>query len=583
MTEISATGQGVVAHVMAGPGDKVGKGTVLIVTELMKMLTEHKAPADGQIVAVHVSEGDMVESETRLLTFEAGETENHRGSTTPGTDQQPLIDELSKRRRALSDAGRTKRVAKRHASGGRTARENVNDLLDDATFSEIGGHVLAAQREIHDTDQLIDRSAADGVLVGTGMINGLPVAVLVVDYTVMAGTQGWFHHKKIDRIVDIAQRRKLPLVLYPEGGGGRPNDIDAMRVSSASLDVMTFRNLARLRGVAPVIAVVHGYCFAGSAAFAAVADIIIGTRGSYIGMGGPAMIEGGGLGTFAPEEIGPASVHATNGALDIVVEDEAAGTALARRLVGMLTGHSAETAEPAGGDLRQLMPRDRRTVFDVRAAISAIADSGTMIELRSEHATAMIVMLARIGGQAVGILANDPGRMGGAIDGEAAAKAATHLRLCQDNGLAIVSLIDTPGFMVGPEADATGQFRPIGDFFAAGARLTVPLVAVVLRRAYGLGAMAMAGGSLHAADLTIAWPNGEFGAMGLEGAVRLGMRDQLAAIRDEAEREAEFQRLVDGFYDRGRALNAAAFFEFDDVIDPAETRTRIIQTIRARS
>lgn len=581
MKQISATGQGVVAHVMAGPGETVGKDTVLVVTELMKMLTEHKAPAGGRIVAVHVKEGDMVDTDTPMMTFEPGETGTDRAYQTASTTTRPSIEELSARRHALSDAGRAGRVAKRHDTGSRTARENVDDLLDDGSFSEIGGHVLAAQHEIHDRAQLIDRSAADGVIVGTGKINGRPVAVLAVDYTVMAGTQGWFHHKKVDRIVELAHRRRLPLVLYPEGGGGRPNDVDAMRISIASLDVMTFRNLAKLRGVAPVIAMVHGYCFAGSAAFAAVADVIIGTRKSYIGMGGPAMIEGGGLGTYAPEEIGPAAVHAQNGALDIVVEDEAEGTTLARQLVGLLTGHAANAVQPAAGDLQELMPRDRRTVFDIRAVISAVVDSGTAIELRAEHATAMVTMLARIDGHPIGIIANDPGRMGGAIDGAAAAKAATHLRLCQANGLPVASLIDTPGFMVGPDADATGQFRPIGDFFAAGAQLAVPLVAVVLRRAYGLGAMAMAGGSLHAADLTLAWPNGEFGAMGLEGAVRLGMRDQLAAIEDETLRAEEFQRLVDGFYDKGRALNAAAFFEFDDVIDPGETRQRIIQAIDA--
>lgn len=581
MKQISATGQGVVAHVMAAPGDIVDQDTVLVVTELMKMLTEHRAPSGGRIVAVHVKEGDTVETDTPMLTFEAGETGGSCQRDTPPSTGQSLIGELSARRHALSDAGRADRVARRHASGGRTARENIEDLLDDGSFSEIGGHALAAQHGLHAKAELIDRSAADGVIVGSGAIDGQPVAVLAVDYTVMAGTQGWFHHKKVDRIVELAHRRKLPLVLYPEGGGGRPNDVDAMRISIASLDVMTFHNLARLRGVAPMIAMVHGYCFAGSAAFAAVADVIIGTRRSYIGMGGPAMIEGGGLGSFAPEEIGPAEVHAQNGALDIVVEDEAAGTALAQRLIGLLTGGKAKSAQPPSDNLEDLMPQDRRTVFDIRAVISAVVDNGTAIELRAGHAAAMVTMLARIDGRPVGLLANDPGRMGGAIDGAAAAKAAVHLRLCQANGLPVVSLIDTPGFMVGPNADATGQFRPIGDFFAAGAQMTAPLVAVVLRRAYGLGAMAMAGGSLHAADLTVAWPNGEFGAMGLEGAVRLGMRDQLAAIEDETRRAEEFQRQVDSLYDKGRALNAAAFFEFDDVIKPGETRNRIIQAIAA--
>ncbi len=440
---------------------------------------------------------------------------------------------------------------------------------------------MAAQRSRLSEGELIDRSAGDGVIVGTGCVEGKPVAVIAADYSVMAATQGWFHHHKVDRILQIAHRRNLPLVIWPEGGGGRPNDVDTQNLAIAWLSVTSFRELSRLANTVPVIAVVHGYCFAGSAAFAAVADIVIMTEKASLGMGGPAMIEGGGLGSFAPETVGPAEVMASSGVAQIVVPDEARGTGTACELLSLL---SADVVMGECGDqtvLRSLMPRNRKTVLEIENIISTLVDQGTFRELSGAFAPNMRVGLARVDGMPVAVLASDSSTIGGAIDGPAAAKATWLFELAQKHSLPIVSLIDTPGFMVGPDAEATGQAKEIGDLFRAGAALTVPMAAVVLRRAYGLGAMAMAGGGLQAADLCIAWPTGEVGAMGLEGAVRLGARSQLDKISSGEEREAEVKRLVGELEQRGRALNAAAYFEFDDVIDPAETRDRILQMLTA--
>ena len=578
--ELKAVSQGVISGIEFQVGDKVDEGSVIVVAELMKMLSEYKAPVSGTLAKLAVNVGDMVEEGQVLAVFDAITNSGVVSSKTKETSYVTALgDELLARRAALSDEGRKSRVEKRHARGNRTARENITDLLDEDSFSEFGGHVLAAQHETNTKEQLIERSAADGVLVGTGTIDGMPVAVLVVDYMVMAGTQGHFHHKKVDRIIELARRRNLPLILYPEGGGGRPNDVDAQRISVAQLEIGSFYSLAALRGVVPVIAVVNGYCFAGSAAFAAVADIIIGTENASLGMGGPAMIEGGGLGSYEPGEVGPTDVHAKTGVYDVVVKDEEQATATAKQLIKCLKNTVAEVGEQSLS-VDDLLPVNRRATFDMTSVAQRIFDSGTFIELKSDYALNMITGIARLGGRAVGVLANNCRHMGGAVDGLAADKAASLFELCQTHGLPIISLIDTPGFMVGPEAEATGQVRPIGRLFTQGAKFKQPLLAVIIRRAYGLGAMAMAGGSLHAVDITLSWPNGEIGAMGVEGAVRLGARDQLAAIADEAEREIEFNKMVDGIYERGKALNAAMFFELDDVIMPNETRQRLITTLQ---
>ncbi|MEM9678002.1 MAG: carboxyl transferase domain-containing protein [Pseudomonadota bacterium] len=579
--KLVAESAGVVSAVSVQAGETVDAGTVLIATELMKMLTEVTAPAAARILEVHVAVGDTIETGTVLATLEAVEAPAQGGDGQTQQIPSPLLEDLTARRAALSDAGRSARVARRHASGGRTARENVDDLLDKDSFNEIGGHALAAQHSTHTLDALIERSANDGVITGTGTVDGVPVAVLVADYTVMAGTQGFFHHKKVDRLLDIAKRNSLPLILYPEGGGGRPNDVDAHPVSVAQLEVTSFHAIAALPEHVPVIAVVHGYCFAGSAAFAAIADVIIATEAACIGMGGPAMIEGGGLGVFAPEEVGPAATHFAKGSVDCVVKDEAAATELCKTMLGLLADPFGSLPDtfPAQRMLDTLIPDNRRAVFEPRDVVHAVFDLGTVVETKRGFGAALVTGLARLNGRAVGFLASDCRTLGGAIDGDAAEKAAGLFDLCHERGLPIISFVDTPGFMVGPAAEETGQIKPIGRFFKAGARFGPPLLTVILRRAYGLGAMAMAGGGLHASDLTISWPTGAFGAMGLEGAVRLGFREQLAACEDEGSRNALFHDLVDGMAERGKALNAASYFEIDDVIMPSETRARLINAL----
>ncbi|MFB9835373.1 acyl-CoA carboxylase subunit beta [Actinoallomurus acaciae] len=472
------------------------------------------------------------------------------------------------------DAGRPEAVRRRRATGHRTARENVADLCE--TFTEYGALAVAAQRARRPLDELIEKTPADGLVAGVGDVNGRPAVVLAYDYTVLAGTQGAMNHYKKDRMLELAERRRLPVILFAEGGGGRPGDTDTASVSG--LDTMAFHLFARLSGQVPLIGIASGRCFAGNAALLGCCDVVIATEDANIGMGGPAMIEGGGLGVFAPEEIGPMAVQVPNGVVDVPVADEAEAVRVARRYLAYFQGPAA-TWEAAGQEaLRDLVPLDRKRGYDVRTVIETLADAGSVLELRAAYGPGIVTALARVEGVPVGVIANSPAHLGGAIDADGADKASRFMKLCDASGLPLVSLCDTPGFMVGPDAEKTATVRHFARMFVTGANVGVPLVMVILRKAYGLGAQAMAGGSLKVPVATVAWPTGELGGMGLEGAVRLGYRRELAAAEDP---DALFDELVSRAYERGKALSAATVYEIDDVIDPAETRRWIGTALRS--
>jgi acetyl-CoA carboxylase carboxyltransferase component len=494
------------------------------------------------------------------------------------------LDETLKRRALTRDEARPDAVKRRHAAGGRTARENLAELVDPGSFVEYGGLAIAAQRARREMRELLERTPADGLVAGTARINGelfgerSACAVLSYDYTVLAGTQGVIGHRKKDRLFELIERMRLPTVFFAEGGGGRPGDTDYAVVSG--LETRAFALWARLSGLVPRIAIVAGRCFAGNAVIAGCSDLIVATENASLGMGGPAMISGGGLGEVEPDEIGPAGTQSANGVIDFVVADEAEAVAVTKRLLSYFQGDVPGEASDQES-LRQLIPERRRRAYDVHGVVEGLADRGSVSFLRESFAPGMVTALARIQGRPLGVIANNPMHLAGAITSDGADKAARFMQLCDAFGLPLVSLIDTPGMMVGPEAEATALVRHCSRLFVAGAALRVPLVAVVLRKAYGLGAQAMAGGSLHEPLLTIGWPSAELGPMGLEGAVRLGFRRELDAIADEAEREERVRELTEVAHDRAKALNAATVFELDDVIDPAETRQTIASTLAA--
>jgi len=477
-------------------------------------------------------------------------------------------------------------MAKRHALGLRSARENIADLCDAGSFVEYGALAYAAQRSRRELDDLIRNTPGDGMVTGIGSIERerfgaerSRAVVMAYDATVLAGTQGMCNHQKTDRLLEVAARERLPVVLFAEGGGGRPGDVDMPVV--AGLHVPTFASLARLSGRVPLVGIAAGRCFAGNAALLGCCDVIIATRACSIGMGGPAMIEGGGLGTFRPEDVGPSEVQSRAGVIDVLVEDEVEAVAAARRYLGFFRGRTAGVAAGDPAALRELLPANRLRVYAVRAVIAALADGAAPLELRRGFGAGVVTALARLDGRPVGILANDPAHLGGAIDGDAADKAARFMQLCDAHALPIVSLIDTPGFMVGPEIERRGQVRHVSRMFVVAAQLRVPVIALVLRKAYGLGAMAMAGGGMHSPVATASWPSGEFGAMGLEGAVELGYRKELDAAAAGADRDALRARLVAEQYEKGKALNVAATLEIDAVIDPAQSRRWLLSILES--
>ena len=495
------------------------------------------------------------------------------------SSERPEHAKLRARLHATTDAARPDAVARRRKTGQRTARENVADLVDPGSFIEYGALALAAQRARYSNEELIAKTPADGLIAGVGAIDGERAMVLAYDYTVFAGTQGGMNHKKLDRMLHLAAEWRLPIVLFAEGGGGRPSDTDMPWV--AALDITTFRGFAALSGLAPRVGIASGRCFAGNAALLGLCDVVIATEDSTIGMGGPAMIEGGGLGTFKPEEVGPIDMQTKSGVVDLRVRDEAAAVATAKQYLGYFTGSRSDWTAADQVLLRDAMPERRRRAYKIRPILERLFDAGSVLELRRDFGKSMLTALARIEGRPVGVMANDSWELSGAIDSDASDKAARFMQLCDAFGLPLVSLCDTPGFMVGPKAEATGLVRHVSRMFVAAASLTVPLFTIVLRKAYGLGAQAMGGGHLHAPFFTAAWPTGEFGAMGLEGAVKLVMGKQLASIENETERAEAFRAMVDLAYERGQAINTASYLEIDAVIDPADTRAWIVRGLRS--
>lgn len=489
------------------------------------------------------------------------------------------------RQQETLDAARPDAVAQRATKGFRTARENLSDLCDPDSFSEIGQLAVAAQRQRRSIEDLRANTPADGIVTGVATINAdqfgpeaAKAAVIINDFSVLAGTQGYFHHKKLDRILYVARKQRLPVVMYTEGGGGRPGDID-VATETSGLTVPTFAAWAGLSGLVPRIAVNNGYCFAGNAALFGCADITIATRSSWIGMAGPAMIEGGGLGKFKPTEIGPTDLQSANGVIDIVAEDEADATKIAKLVLGYFQGTKDDWEAADQESLATSLPENRRFSYKVHEIINTIADSGSFTELRPAYGSGIITGFIRIEGKPIGLLANDCKVLAGAIDAAAAEKAGRFLRLCDAHDLPLLSLCDTPGFMVGPNSEKEASVRRMSRLFVAGASVQVPWVCIILRKAYGLGAMAMSGGSLTRPDCTVSWPQGEFGAMGLEGAVQLGFKKELEAEQDEQKRQVLFDQLLDELYARGTAVEAAAFVEIDAVIDPVKTRQVVLDAL----
>lgn len=561
------------------PGAVVPAGAEVAVLEAMKMQHVLRAEQALRVRRHLVEPGATVDPHAPLLIWTPAD---HDGPVAADAvidldAIRPDLAEVDDRHRVGLDEARPEAVAKRHRLGRRTARENIADLVDDGSFVEYGALAVAAQRLRRSAEDLIANTPADGLVGGVATVNAdrfgadrTRVVVMSYDYTVLAGTQGMRNHAKTDRLLELARAQELPVIFYTEGGGGRPGDTDHGGISG--LDVTTFRAMGALSGRVPLVGVVSGRCFAGNAALLGMCDVVIATPDANIGMGGPAMIEGGGLGVYAPEDIGPVEVQRRNGVVHIVAADEAEATRIAQRYLSYFQGPTPEWTAPDHRLSRHVVPDNRLRAFDIRDAIASIADVDSVLELRADWAVGIVTALIRVEGRPYGLIANNCHHLGGAIDAPAADKLSAFLRLCDAHGLPIVSLCDTPGFMVGPDAERDATVTKFSRLFIDAAGMSVPWGTVIVRKGYGLGAQAMAAGSFRAPRFVIAWPTGEIGGMGLEGAVRLGFAKELAAIEDPTERQQAFDNLVALAYANGRALTAATVLELDDVIDPAATR-----------
>ena len=578
---------GTVVAVNVAVGDVVAVGAELLIIESMKMEHPLIAEISCRLTAVRVEVGQTVDVDQVLVECVAVDAQEPivQVEIDVTTEREDLARLLA-RQALLHDDARQEAVQKRHAKGQRSARENIADLVDKHSFIEYGGFGVAAQRGRRSEEDLIANTPADGLITGLATINAdafgadnAHCAVVAYDYTVLAGTQGFINHRKKDRIFEVAKRNMTPVVLFAEGGGGRPGDTDAPGV--AGLDVMSFASFAELSGLVPLVGIASGYCFAGNAALLGCCDVVIATENSNIGMAGPAMIEGGGLGVVKPTDIGPITTQTVNGVVDVRVANEAEAVAVAQKYLSYFQGVTTMFSRHSDDALREFVPEQRTRVYDVHTVINALADVDSVLELREQFGVGIVTALARIEGKPIGIVANNPAHLGGAIDTPAADKMARFIQLCDAFDIPIVSLCDTPGFMVGPQAEETAQVRHFARLFVTAASVTVPWVTVVLRKGYGLGAQAMAGGSFHAKDMIVSWPSGEFGGMGLEGAVRLGFKKELDAAGTPEEREDLEKRLIAAAYIRGSALSMASHTEIDDVIDPADTRKRILALLSA--
>ena len=581
--------QGTITAIDVAIDDQVRRGQQVAIVEAMKMEHVITADRDGVVRAVTMSVGDVVREGYPIVFIEEAEVSGARIEGAARLDPdfiRPDLQENLDRHAFTLDENRPEVVAKRHARGYRMIRESIDQLMDAGSFKEYWPLIVARQHRRADMETLRRTTPGDGVVAGIGAINGdhfgpeqSRAMVVAYDYTVLAGTQGGRNHYKQDRMFDLAKRLRLPVILFGEGGGGRPGDDSTG--PGVAFDTPTFTQYAQLSGLVPLVAIVNGRCFAGNTALVASSDVIIATEGSTLGMGGPAMIEGGGLGIYTPEEVGPMSFQVPNGVVDILVRDEPEAVEVAKKYLSYFQGPVADWEAPDQRTLRHVIPENRLRLYDMREIISTIADIGSVLEIREKFGVGVITAFIRVEGRPMGVIANNPHHLAGAVDSPGADKGARFIQLCDAFDIPILSLMDCPGIMVGPDVERTALVRHALRMFNVGANVTTPMFGVVVRKAYGLGVQAMCGASAGMPYFTVAWPTAEFAGMNIEGSVKLGFRKELAAIEDPEARRADFDTRVARAYESAKAVNAATGGGLDDVIDPTDTRSWIVRGLQA--
>ena len=587
-TGLSSPIQGTIVSLDVAVDDEVRKGQPVAVVEAMKMEHVIAADRDGIVRQVTMAEGDVVREGYPIVFVEEADVDGDATATAEELDPdyiRPDLELTYERHAYILDENRPEAVAKRYGRGYRMPRENIDQLADPGSFKEYWPLIVARQHTRYDMETLRRNTPADGLIAGLCTINAQAFgeeaarAMLVhYDYTVLAGTQGGRNHYKQDRMFELAERFRIPLILFGEGGGGRPGDDS--KGPGVAFDTDTFTQFSKLSGLVPLISVINGRTFAGNTALVACCDVIIATERTTVAMGGPAMIEGGGLGIYTPEEVGPMSFQVPNGVVDILAKDEEDAVEVAKRYLSYFQGTVAEWEAHDQRRLRHVVPENRLRLYDMKEIVHTIADVGSVLEIREKFGIGVVTAFIRVEGHPMGVIANNPHHLAGAIDSDGADKGARFIQLCDAFDIPVLSLMDCPGMMVGPDVEKTALVRHCVRMFNAGANLTVPLFGVVVRKAYGLGVQAMCGASSLVGFFTVAWPTAEFAGMNIEGSVKLGFRKELAAIEDPEERRVEFERRVARAYESAKAINAGVGGGLDDVIDPADTRSWIASSLK---
>ena len=584
--------QGTVTEIHIAEGDTIREGQLLFVMSALKMEHVVEASVGGIVQEVTVTLDQIVYDGHPLAFVEVrdvGEAIERDEQTVDLDYIRPSLQAVFDRREFTLDENRPEAVERRHSRGRRTVRENLTQLMDPGTWVEYGPLTISTPRSGLSAQDLIRKTPADGLVAGIGSINGdlfdpkrARTMFISYDDTVYAGTQGGRGHDKTDRMVELADELSLPLIFHAEGAGARSGSAppDAPQYGPSGRGhpaTRTFERMAQLSGKVPMIGVTAGWCYAGNASVLGITDIIIATEDSLIAMGAPATIEGGGMGVFLPEEIGPTSDTVPAGTVDILVKDQDEAIATSKKLLSYFQGSIEHWEANDQRLLRHVIPENRHRSFDIRELIETLADKDSVLELRPEFGVGMVTAFVRIEGHPFGLTANNNAHLGGAIDSPGSDKVARFWQLCDAYNIPIITLVDTPGMMVGPEVERTGLVRHCSRLFVTGANLETPRFSIILRKGYALGSIAVMTGSGRAPIFTVTWPDGEFGGMNIEASVLLSNRDSLGAIEDIDERAVVYERLVESAYERGSAINAASVFGVDDVIDPAETRRWIVE------
>ena len=580
--------QGTIVSLDVEQGDEVRAGQQVAVVEAMKMEHVIAADRDGIVREITMAEGDVVREGYPIVFIEEAEVSVDAAAMAEEQDLdyiRPDLQQTYDRHAYVYDENRPEAVAKRYARGYRMPRENIGQLMDEGSFKEYWPLIVARQHRRYDMETLRKNTPTDGLIAGIGTVNAqlfgeeaARTMLVHYDYTVLAGTQGGRNHYKQDRMFELANRFRIPLILFGEGGGGRPGDDSGG--PGVAFDTHTFTQFSKLSGLVPLIAVINGRTFAGNTALVACCDVIIATERTTVAMGGPAMIEGGGLGIYTPEEVGPMSFQVPNGVVDLLAKDEEDAVEVAKKYLSYFQGRVERWEAPDQRRLRHIVPENRLRLYNMKDIVYTIADVGSVLEIREKFGVGVITAFIRVEGQPMGVIANNPHHLAGAIDSDAADKGARFIQLCDAFDIPVLSLMDCPGMMVGPDVERTALVRHCVRMFNAGANLTTPLFGVVVRKAYGLGVQAMCGASSLVGFFTVAWPTAEFAGMNIEGSVKLGYRKELAAIEDPEARRLEFERRVTASYESAKAINAGVGGGLDDVIDPADTRDWIASSLR---